>query len=73
MKCILAVDDADQQRTIIKAALSDLDVNLVFAEDGKQGLAAVEEHHPDLILLDISMPVMSGSEMLSELMRPRVW
>lgn len=37
------------------------------AHDGKQGLMVIEETKPDLILLDLRMPVMSGDEMLEKL------
>jgi two-component system cell cycle response regulator DivK len=38
------------------------DYELVTAEDGAQGVAKAESDHPDLILMDISMPVMDGYE-----------
>lgn len=42
------------------------------AGDGEEGLKVVEQHKPDLILLDLRMPKMSGDEMLREL-RSTVW
>lgn len=45
-----------------------LDGFTVFtAADGQQGLAACEKHKPNLILLDLKMPVMTGDEMLEKL------
>ena len=37
---------------------------LITAKDGAEGLAAYNEHHPDIIITDIKMPVMDGFEML---------
>jgi DNA-binding response OmpR family regulator len=37
------------------------------AEDGKKGLEVIQQSKPDIVLLDIRMPVMSGDEMLREL------
>lgn len=42
------------------------------AENGKLGLALVEEMHPDIILLDLMMPEMNGDEMLQK-MRATAW
>lgn len=43
-----------------------------MAENGKLGLALVEEFRPDMILLDLMMPVMTGEEMLA-LLRKKPW
>ncbi len=40
---------------------------VAFAEDGEQGLKLVEEFRPDIILLDLMMPVMSGAEVLKRI------
>lgn len=42
------------------------------AENGKLGLALIEEMRPDMVLLDLMMPVMSGDEMLAKL-RSKSW
>ena len=41
--------------------------DVITAFNGEEGLALVKKHKPDLILLDIKMPVMSGDEMLEKL------
>jgi len=67
MKRVLTVDDSRAMRNIVSKALADLEVEIFQAEDGQQGLAAIAEHHPDLLVLDITMPVMDGPTMLREL------
>jgi two-component system, cell cycle response regulator len=52
---------------LVKKALADMAFDIVEAEDGEKGLLAVEEHSPDLILLDVTMPVLDGPGMLERL------
>src|SRR5689334_17294917 len=51
----------------VKKALTDMAFDIVEAEDGEKGLLAVDEHSPDLILLDVTMPVLDGPGMLERL------
>lgn len=64
---ILTVDDSRTIRMIIKKAFEPYNCELYEAENGMEGLATATEIHPDLIVLDITMPVMTGIEMLSRL------
>src|SRR5688500_8936906 len=57
---ILIVDDNPQNVELLQAFLESLPVKLVTAVDGLDALQKVAEHSPDLILLDIMMPQMSG-------------
>jgi len=57
---VLIVDDNPQNVELLQAFLESLPVNLVTAADGVEALEKVAEHKPDLILLDIMMPKMSG-------------
>lgn len=67
MKHILIVEDDEDIQNIYKEILEHrFDVKLTQAFDGRQGLAAVRREKPDLIILDILMPVMSGDEFLKE-------
>lgn len=60
MATILVVDDEDFFRTLLSEMLSDEGYTVETAEDGKSGIEAVHALHPDLILLDMSMPEMTG-------------
>jgi two-component system cell cycle response regulator DivK len=61
-KRILVVEDQEDNRQIIRDMLSATDYELTEAEDGEQALAAVAKERPDLILMDIQLPVMDGYE-----------
>ncbi|HUV40588.1 MAG TPA: response regulator [Sedimentisphaerales bacterium] len=59
---ILVVDDNQQNLELLQAYLEDIECVTVPAEDGPQALAIVAEEPPDLILLDVMMPKISGFE-----------
>ncbi|MCK4493306.1 MAG: PAS domain S-box protein, partial [Methylococcales bacterium] len=64
---ILIVDDVDYNREILATYLVDWDFQLYFAENGEQALKKALEIQPDLILLDMKMPVMDGYEAATKL------
>jgi two-component system cell cycle response regulator len=64
---ILTVDDSRAVRMLVKKALADMAFDIDEAEDGEKGLVAVEQTQPDLILLDVTMPVLDGPGMLERL------
>ena len=64
---ILSVDDSRTIRMIVKKAFAAYDCQLFEAENGVEGLALAAKEKPDLIILDITMPVMTGIEMLAKL------
>ena len=64
---ILVVDDNSQNLELLQAYLEDLGCKVISAEDGVEAMEAVAEHNPDLILLDIMMPRMSGFEVCRRL------
>ncbi len=66
-KTILVVDDNWQNRSVIVSLLAPIGFAVVEAENGEDGLAKAAKIKPDLIIADLSMPVMDGFEMLRQL------
>lgn len=66
-KKLLLVDDDAQIHDLYKLRLTNAGFTVVEAWNGKEGLEAAKKEKPDLILLDVMMPVMDGSRMLLEL------
>lgn len=64
---VLAVDDSKTIRKIVSKAFSTYDCEVLEAENGIEGLSIASREKPDLIVLDITMPVMNGVEMLGKL------
>jgi DNA-binding response OmpR family regulator len=64
---VLVVEDSHLLRKILRDALTREGFTVYEAENGRSGLLAIREMHPDLVLLDILMPVMGGKEMFEEL------
>jgi two-component system cell cycle response regulator DivK len=61
-KCILVVEDQEDNRQILRDLLGNAGFDLVEAENGEQALAALAKRRPDLILMDIQLPIMDGYE-----------
>ena len=61
-RCILVVEDQADNRRILRDLLGNAGYELIEAETGEEALTAVETHRPDLILMDIQLPVMDGYE-----------
>lgn len=66
-KTILLIEDEISQREPIAQMLLGHGFTVLQAPDGKQGLKAALENHPDLILLDLVMPEMDGVSFTKEL------
>ncbi len=64
---ILIADDNQQNCELLEAYLADEGYEIVMAGDGQEALTSVEESHPDLLLLDIMMPKLSGYEVCQRL------
>ena len=61
-KQILVVEDQEDNRRIVRDLLTTTDYEVMEAENGEEALAAVAKQRPDLILMDIQLPVMDGYE-----------
>jgi two-component system, cell cycle response regulator DivK len=60
-KTILIVEDYEHNIDLLVQILEE-DYSLLVARDGAEAVAQVEQHRPDLVLMDISLPVMDGYE-----------
>jgi two-component system response regulator (stage 0 sporulation protein F) len=65
---ILLVEDDQNQRALYEEELLDEGYRVVTAGDGRAALIAVKEHSPDLVVMDINMPLMDGLDALSQMM-----
>jgi two-component system alkaline phosphatase synthesis response regulator PhoP len=65
MPTVLIVDDEQHIRLLIEQTLEELEdegVDLLTATNGEEAVSVVENHHPDLIFLDVTMPRLDGFE-----------
>jgi len=59
---ILLVDDSRSEREHLTAVLEDMTQKVVVAENGREGVEVFAAERPDLVLMDVNMPVMDGYE-----------
>jgi len=70
VKCVLIVDDNKLIRRSLRSLLQDNGWMVCGeAENGRDGITQAQQLHPDLIILDLAMPVMNGLEACRELKR----
>lgn len=67
METLLIVDDEANQRRLYQEELTDEGYLVKLAENGKEALKSIAELPPDLVVLDIRMPVMDGLEALGKI------
>ena len=61
-KRILVIEDTEDNRRILRDLLTSAGFDLIEAVDGEKGVLAATEGHPDLILMDIQLPIVDGYE-----------
>jgi len=66
-KTILIVEDDSNIRELLSLYLEQEGYRIETAQDGAEGLRAYKRVHPDMVLLDLMMPVMDGTQMIREL------
>lgn len=69
---VLAAEDNRTNQLILKKMIKDLNIDLRFADNGIEAVAAHEEFDPDLIFMDISMPKMDGKQATAEIRRREI-
>ncbi|MEM9398830.1 MAG: response regulator [Verrucomicrobiota bacterium] len=67
MTKILTIDDSKMVHMVVKKALAAYNVKVITAPNGMEGFVKAQEEVPDLILLDVNMPMMDGHETLQKL------
>lgn len=68
---VLLIDDDASLRRVTEYSLQSAGFQVISAADGKQGLAAFRQDHPEVVITDIQMPGMSGYEVLQQIMADR--
>ncbi|MEY2977294.1 MAG: hypothetical protein RLZZ435_1433, partial [Cyanobacteriota bacterium] len=66
---VLIVDDDPTSRELLSAILEEWGLNITCAANGQEGLKAIETQRPDLVLLDLMMPVLDGFSFIDQLRR----
>ena len=61
-KCILVVEDQEDNRQILRDLLTNAGFEMIEAENGVDAVASAQARRPDLILMDIQLPILDGYE-----------
>jgi len=61
-KTILIAEDEDSNFKFLEMVLNKTKANIIWAKDGEEAIILCKEHTPDLILMDIKMPILDGLE-----------
>ncbi len=64
---ILIIDDEVQIRRFLRASLSSGDIEILEASTGREGISMTATHNPDVVLLDLGLPDISGIEVLKNI------
>lgn len=65
MAHILVIDDEPNIRLMLKMVLTEEGHEISTAETGKEGLKIIKDREPDLILIDLNMPVLNGKDFIT--------
>ena len=68
-KKVLVAEDVIVNQKLIEAFLVNQDLELIFVENGEEAVIKTQELKPDLILMDLKMPIMNGDEALKEIQK----
>jgi two-component system cell cycle response regulator DivK len=66
-RCILIVEDNPLNMKLFSAMIASQGYDVLQAADGHQGLAMAQQHHPDLVIMDVQLPGKSGLEVAQTL------
>jgi DNA-binding response OmpR family regulator len=64
---VLIVDDEPNIRTLVQCSLEDVDCEVIQAANGVEALKSLEEYKPDVMILDLAMPLLDGMSVLAEM------
>ncbi|MCD4670107.1 MAG: response regulator [Actinomycetia bacterium] len=64
---VLVVDDIESNRILLEETLKPYNLSTIEAKNGKEGIDAAQKYHPDLIIMDLRMPVMDGYEAIRKI------
>ncbi len=67
MKILICDDSKIAQKSLARNIKNTSEVNVFYAENGKEGLQTLSEHDIDVLFLDLTMPIMDGFEVLASL------
>ena len=66
---VLLVEDSTVQAETIASLMEEYGIAVIYAEDGQAGLKAVAEHMPDVIVLDLNLPIINGHQLCRRVKR----
>jgi CheY-like chemotaxis protein len=69
---ILLIEDEKMLANLVSSKLKDKGFTVTIADDGYKGLAAILEDKPDMVLLDMMLPILSGFDILEELRKKNI-
>lgn len=65
MGTVLIIEDDQQNHILMESLIKNMGHGVIHAMNGQEGLEVADEHHPDLILLDMRLPLRNGWEVAS--------